>query len=50
MKTKHPNEAIWGKSLQKLPLSSFYVDHVVLSIGPDLKCGLYAWWDSNEEN
>lgn len=34
----------------KIPVSAFYVGHLLLSIEPNLKCGLYTQGDSTGEN
>lgn len=43
-------QSILWKNSPKMPLSSFWVGHLVLGVGPALKCGLSIKWYSIEEN
>lgn len=46
------DKALWDlkKNTLKNIIDLFCVGHLLLGMGPDLKCSLYTQWDAIEEN
>lgn len=44
------SDKVWNQKMSKIPLSLYYVGHLLLDMSPALQYGLHAQGDSEGEN